>query len=162
MLVDGASVGAVSSYTFISVTADHTIDASFAINTHTLTTSAVDGSITLSPDLVLYDYGTVVSLTAVPDAGYHFTSWSGDLAGSINPESLTMDSDKAVTSGFSIDTYVITATAGANGTITPSGAITVDSGADAGIHQGFLEMDQNGAIHNIPYSYMVSDLKPQA
>jgi len=32
VLVDGSSVGAVSTYTFASVTADHTISASFAVN----------------------------------------------------------------------------------------------------------------------------------
>jgi len=33
VLVDGASVGAVTSYTFTNVTANHTIAASFAIDT---------------------------------------------------------------------------------------------------------------------------------
>ena len=37
VLVDGTSVGAVSSYTFTNVTQNHTIQASFAINTHTIT-----------------------------------------------------------------------------------------------------------------------------
>ena len=40
VLVDGVSVGAVTSYTFTDVTADHTIAASFAINTYTITASA--------------------------------------------------------------------------------------------------------------------------
>ena len=39
MLVDGSSVGAVTTYTFTNVTADHTIAASFAINTYTITAS---------------------------------------------------------------------------------------------------------------------------
>ena len=37
MLVDGESVGAVTSYTFTNVTANHTISASFAIDTYTIT-----------------------------------------------------------------------------------------------------------------------------
>ena len=37
VLVDGVSVGAVTSYTFTNVTANHTIAASFAINTYTIT-----------------------------------------------------------------------------------------------------------------------------
>ena len=46
VLVDGASVGAVTSYTFNNVTANHTIAASFAINTYTITASAgANGSI---------------------------------------------------------------------------------------------------------------------
>ncbi len=37
--VDGSSVGAVSSYDFTNVTENHTIAASFAINTFTITAS---------------------------------------------------------------------------------------------------------------------------
>ncbi len=36
VLVDGSSVGAVSSYTFNNVTSNHTISASFMIKTHTM------------------------------------------------------------------------------------------------------------------------------
>ena len=40
VLVNGVSVGAVTSYTFTNVTQNHTIQASFAINTHTITATA--------------------------------------------------------------------------------------------------------------------------
>ena len=40
VLVDGVSVGAVTSYTFTNVTANHTIAATFAIDTYTITASA--------------------------------------------------------------------------------------------------------------------------
>src|SRR5439155_21556898 len=40
VLVDGVSVGAVSSYTFNNVTANHTIAASFAVDVKTITASA--------------------------------------------------------------------------------------------------------------------------
>ena len=40
VLVDGTSVGAVTTYTFENVAADHTIAASFAIDTHSLTVNA--------------------------------------------------------------------------------------------------------------------------
>ena len=40
VLVDGVSVGAVTGYTFTNVTANHTIAASFVINTYTLTYTA--------------------------------------------------------------------------------------------------------------------------
>src|SRR5439155_12373445 len=40
VLVDGVSVGAVSSYTFSNVTAAHTIAASFAIDTYSIAASA--------------------------------------------------------------------------------------------------------------------------
>ena len=40
VLVDGSSVGAVTTYTFSNVAANHTIAASFAINTYTIAASA--------------------------------------------------------------------------------------------------------------------------
>src|SRR5207249_7323453 len=49
VLVDGVSVGAVSSYTFTDVLANHTISASFAITTYTLTASAGTNG-TISPN----------------------------------------------------------------------------------------------------------------
>ncbi len=48
VLVDGASVGAVATYTFTNVTATHTISASFAIKTFTVSTS-VTGPGTITP-----------------------------------------------------------------------------------------------------------------
>ena len=45
VLVDGISVGAVTSYTFTDVAANHTIAASFAQTTYTITASAGTGGI---------------------------------------------------------------------------------------------------------------------
>ena len=57
VLVDGVSVGAVQSHSFTNVTANHTISATFAINTFTLTASAgLHGSITPSGALVVNHY----------------------------------------------------------------------------------------------------------
>ena len=46
--VDGVSQGAISSYTFSNVTAAHTINATFAVRTYTITASAGTGG-TISP-----------------------------------------------------------------------------------------------------------------
>ncbi len=71
VLVDGSSVGAVSSYTFTNVTANHTIQASFAIDTRTITASAgANGSI--SPvGAVPVNYGANQTFTITPAANYH-------------------------------------------------------------------------------------------
>ncbi|MBW2060916.1 MAG: hypothetical protein JRI95_05055 [Deltaproteobacteria bacterium] len=59
------------------------------------------GSVTLEPPGGAYDDATEVQLTAVPDTGWSFTGWSGDLSGSTNPKTITMDSNKTVTATFS-------------------------------------------------------------
>jgi hypothetical protein len=56
VLVDGVSVGAVTSYPFTNVTANHTISASFAITLHTITASAgLGGSISPSGAVPVID-----------------------------------------------------------------------------------------------------------
>jgi uncharacterized repeat protein (TIGR02543 family) len=68
--------------------------------TLTLTSSPPQGgSITTQPNPPYY-YNTLVTLTAVPNTGYTFDHWSGDLSGSNNPETILMDSNKAVTATF--------------------------------------------------------------
>jgi hypothetical protein len=67
----------------------------------TLTVNTVgSGSVALNPPGGTYDDGTVVTLTATPDAGFVFSGWSDALSGSTNPETITMDGDKNVTATF--------------------------------------------------------------
>src|SRR5262249_60811314 len=67
VLVDGVSVGAVTSYSFTNVTADHTIAASFALTEHTVTASAgANGEISPSGATAVAD-GASQSFTITPD-----------------------------------------------------------------------------------------------
>jgi uncharacterized repeat protein (TIGR02543 family) len=89
--------------------------------TYTLTTNtAGNGQVVADPDLTDYPEGTVVSLTALPDPGHSFGGWSGDLSGTNNPATITMDGDKTVTANFTQDEYTLTVD------FTGNGAITVD------------------------------------
>jgi len=58
------------------------------------------GTVTLNPIGGTYEAGTVLTLTATPDSNYTFTGWSGDLSGSTNPTTITMDSNKTVSVSF--------------------------------------------------------------
>ena len=44
-----------------------------------------------------------VQLAAAPEAGWHFTGWSGDASGSNDTTTITMDSDKSVSAHFMCD-----------------------------------------------------------
>jgi hypothetical protein len=71
VLVDSVSVGAVTSYPFTNVTANHTIAASFAINIYTITASAgSNGSITPSGAVVV-NSGANQTFTITPATNYH-------------------------------------------------------------------------------------------
>jgi uncharacterized repeat protein (TIGR02543 family) len=128
LLLDGTHSDSISSYTFTNVTAAHTIEAQFAINNYTLTVNATNGTVTKNPDQSAYNHGTSVELTVTPSTGYHFVGWTGDLTGKANPSSITMDGNKTITGNFAIKTYIIIATAGINGSITPSDTVTITHG----------------------------------
>ncbi|KAF0131413.1 MAG: hypothetical protein FD155_1077, partial [Bacteroidetes bacterium] len=142
VLVNGVSVGAVSNYQFVNVTANHSIHASFAINTYALTYLAgVNGTISGQAVQTVNHGGNGSSVTAVPNAGYQFVNWS-DLS-TANPRTdVNVTANLTVTANFAINTYTIAATAESNGSITPSGNIAVGHGqnqsfaitADAGYH----------------------------
>jgi uncharacterized repeat protein (TIGR02543 family) len=69
--------------------------------THSLNTSVSgSGLIERSPDHSTYACNTAVQLTAVPEAGWTFSGWSGDLSGSDNPATITMSTDRNVTATF--------------------------------------------------------------
>lgn len=112
----GVGVSTLPDYNFTLV-GTTTLVANFQINTYTLNSSAVNGTITKNPNTPNYDYGSVVELTATPAIGYTFTSWSGDATGTVNPTNLTMNANKTVSANFTlIPTYTLSAS-GVNGTV---------------------------------------------
>ena len=120
----------VSTYTYTTpaITAACTVSATFAINQYTLTyTPGAGGSISgSSPQTVNYG-GSGTAVTAVPATGYHFVQWS-DLS-TTNPRTDTgVTANISVTASFAINTYTLTYTAGANGSISGTSPQTVNYG----------------------------------
>ena len=71
---------------------------------NTLTVNVVGaGDVALTLDKISYDPTDTETLTATAATHWNFDSWSGDLTGSTNPETLLMDTDKTVTANFAID-----------------------------------------------------------
>ena len=136
VLVDGVTVGAVSSYTFNTVTADHSISATFAANTVTYTITATStGSGTISPSggLVL-NAGVNQIYTITPDTGSHIVDVlvDGASVGAVGSHSfLNLAAHHTISASFAVNTYTITASAGANGSISPTGPATVNYGDSA-------------------------------
>ncbi|GAB1417969.1 hypothetical protein MASR2M12_07340 [Bacteroidales bacterium] len=131
VLVDGTSVGAISSFTFSNITTNHTISASFAINTYTITaTAGANGSIAPS-GAVTVNHGENKTFTISPNAGYHIADVlvDGISVGAVSSYTFSnVTANRTISASFAINTYTITATAGANGSIAPSGAVTVNHG----------------------------------
>ena len=66
-----------------------------------------------------------MTLTATPDPGFAFEGWSGDLSGSQNPATLTLDGDNSVTATFVGPEFTLTVTVEGSGKVRlqPSGGV---------------------------------------
>lgn len=98
----------------ITVTENITLTAEFAINTYNVIFSAENGLVEGSG---IYEYGTAMTLTAIPNEGYHFVRWSD---GNTNAtRTITITSDISLSAEFEINVYDVTLTA-ENGTVIGS------------------------------------------
>ena len=97
---------------------DVTVQASSSTTTYTLAVNTLGtGTVAKNPDQTTYSFGDVVTLTATPAAGWTFAGWSGDLSGSANPQTITINSNKAVTATFIQNGYTLAVNVVGNGTV---------------------------------------------
>lgn len=95
------------------------ITATFTAIPHHLATHTVgSGSVSVSPGQPWYIYGDELTLTAVPDPGWAFDGWSGDLSGAANPETITISGDTTVTATFVMEEYIVTTATTGSGSVT--------------------------------------------
>ena len=132
VIVDGSKVDSTTSYTFVNVTASHTIRTTYKINSYTITATAGSNG-TISPTGTVYvTYGSNQQFTITPATGYHVDSVIVDGSRVDSTTSYTFISDTTahtIRTTFKINRYTITASAGPNGSITPSGSVNMDYGS---------------------------------
>ena len=100
------SNGSTDNPLVLTVSSNQTITATFQKKKYSLSVVA-KGNGSVKEELVSagrgdYSSGSVVKLTAVPDTGYYFTGWSGDVTGTDNPIDITIGSEKNITATFEI------------------------------------------------------------
>jgi len=90
--------------TSFKISGDTTVTAYFSEKQqYTVTVSANPtggGIVTLKPSGGTYDVGNNIAVTAIPNNGYRFDHWSGDVTGTQNPVVLTIDGDKTIVAHF--------------------------------------------------------------
>ncbi len=69
-------------------------------------------------------------VTAVPATGYHFVKWSDNVTTASRTDS-NVTADLSVSASFAIDSFTLTYTAGAHGSIQGTSPQTVAYGATA-------------------------------
>jgi uncharacterized repeat protein (TIGR02543 family) len=112
---------------------DKSIKANFVRECKLKLSSGKGGSTKPQPGKYKYDHGKKVTLEAIPESGYKFSHWSGDISRKKNPITVKMGSDKSIKANF-IEQYTLTTAAGEGGTTDPApGIYTYDSGAEVTI-----------------------------
>jgi hypothetical protein len=126
VFADEVYVGAVSSYTFRNIAENHTLRATFAVDTYTLTAS-VEGSGTITPEgETTVNCDENVTYSFVPAEGWHLTEVRVDGEAVETADSYTFTdvrADHSITAVFAINEYTVTATAGEGGSVTPTSTI---------------------------------------
>lgn len=141
----GACMGATTSCT-VTVDAAQNITALFILNQYPLTvtktgngtgkvTSGLSGIDCGNSCSATYPHGTVVTLTAIPEASSTFSGWQGACTGITPTCTVTVDALKSVTASFTLKEYALSVIKAGSG----SGSITsTPGGVDCGTVCGAL------------------------
>ena len=97
---DKWSDGNISQQRSFILTQDITFTATFAKNVYSITKNAEHGTISGNSSAEYLDF---VTLTVVPDYGYHFTKWSD--GNTDNPRTIELRQDTALEAIFAVDKY---------------------------------------------------------
>ena len=132
--VDGVNQGAITSYTFLYLQTDHTISATFVtVPNKTITASAGTGGTITPSGAVWVLYNGTQTFTISRNSGYAISQVTVDGVnqGAIASYTFTnVQANHTISASFvAVPTYTITASAGVNGTISPSGSVVVDQGS---------------------------------
>ena len=132
VVVDGESTGSRTSYTFSNIQANHTISASFSLQTFTITASAGAGG-TISPSgVTTVNYNASQTYTITPSSGYVIldVKVDGVSQGAITTYTFAgVSTNRTISATFDLKKYTIVASASSGGNISPSGNVLVNHGA---------------------------------
>jgi len=117
----------------VSMTQAQGVNATFAIDTHTLSVSksgAGTGTVTSSPLGIncgatcstQFNHGTVVTLSATPAAGSAFTGWTGSFCGGTGTCIVDMNAARSVNANFEIQTFTVNVFRNGQGSVSSNPA----------------------------------------
>jgi hypothetical protein len=131
--VNGVTKSAASSYTFTNVNANQTIAVAFEIITYTVVvTQSANGTITPVVKNINIPAGTTKTYSITPNNGYHVDTLTVDGQAITPATSYTftnIQENHSISATFAANpSYIISASAGTGGAISPSGSVSVTQG----------------------------------
>ena len=143
----------------VTVLNNATYTAQFAINSYTLTVQSSNPAIGTTSGSGSYNYLTPVTITALPNVGYHFVQWSD--GNTTNPRLVSVTANATYTAQFAINSYAVGVTSNnstmgyvsGSGTYNHNSTATLTATAYYGYH--FVQW-QDGNTQN-PRSVTVTD-----
>lgn len=153
------SDGVTSNPRVVTVQNNATYTAQFAINSYILTVQSSNPAIGTASGGGSYSYLTPVTITALPNVGYHFTQWSDGNTG--NPRLVSVVQNATYTAQFAINSYAVGVTSNntnmggvsGSGTYHHNSTATLSATAYYGYH--FVQW-QDGNTQN-PRTVVVTD-----
>lgn len=122
VVVDGSNRGAITSFTFSNVWADHSISVAFAINYYTVRFLSGYGSNWVVKSQSV-PHGGNATPPSVSREGYNFNGWSGSYTG--------VTGNRDVTAKWKIKTYTVTFKDGYSGKVLKTQTVNWGSNATA-------------------------------
>ena len=113
----------------VTVLNNATYTAQFEINSYIITVQSSNPAIGTTSGSGSYNYLTPVNITALPNAGYHFTQWSdGNMT---NPRLISVTANATYTAQFAINSYAVGVTSNNStmGSVSGSGTYNHNSTA---------------------------------
>jgi hypothetical protein len=89
----------------ITLDSSKSVIANFVRNSSLAISAGTGGTTDPVPGTYYYPKGTNVTVTAVPNATYTFSGWSGDVSGTVNPITMVLNSNKSVMANFLRNIY---------------------------------------------------------
>jgi hypothetical protein len=132
--VDDAPMGAMGSYSFANIDADHSIHAEFAVDTYAVTAECgADGSLSPSGTTIVA-HGESLTFQITPNNHHEVADVvvNGVSLGAVSSYTFaSVEHNSTISASFKADNHNVTASASANGTISPAGSTSVVCGQSA-------------------------------
>ena len=147
----------------ISVSGNANYIATFAVNTYTVTVSANDNTMGTAIGGGTYNYGTIISITAIANTGYHFVQWSDGDTNAMR--TIVVTDNVSYTATFAenqqITMYTISVLSANNSMGTVSGSGTYEAGSQITISatpiSGYHFVSWNDANTDNPRTITVTE-----